>query len=73
MLHRLVGHSTCSNKSIPSFLPFLQTIVMENDKHIHSGICCKSGAFDGFKHLVTNFQTKRLANIVINCTIDVLC
>ena len=45
---------------------------MENFKHIHSGVCCKSGAFDAINHLVTNFLTKGLANTVINCTIHVL-
>ena len=55
------------------YIHSLETVIMENGKHIHSGICCKSGASNGIKHLVTNFQIKGLANIVTNCTIDVLC
>lgn len=57
----------------------LQTIIIENGKHTHSRIPHKSGAFDGIKHFIINFQTKRLiktykkTNIVINSTIDVLC
>ena len=74
MLHTLAGNSVFSNKSYPQFSAMiLQTIIMENGKHIHSRICCKSGAFDGIKHLFTNFQIKTLANIVINRTTDVLC
>ena len=46
--------------------------VMGNGKHIQSRNCSKSRAFDGIKHLDTDFQIKRLASIVIDCTIDVL-